>query len=265
MQPMLNIATQAAIQAAKLINQYIDRVDLLRISRKGQNDFVTEVDKKSEEIIINHIETAYPKHQILAEESGARKTESDYQWIIDPLDGTNNFIHGYPQIAISIALQYKFRTVMGLIYDPISHEIFSALDGKGAKLNRRRIRISQPKVISRSLIATGFPFRETQSIDDYMKIFQDILKCSSDIRRSGSAALDLAYLAAGRLDGYWESDLKIWDIAAGILIIKEAGGVVTDFNNEENMLESGEVIAGGKLTHGNLLKIITRYKKSHIE
>ena len=260
MQSMLNIAIQAATQAAKVINLNLDRIDLVKVTKKSHNDFVTEVDKKSESIIIEHIEKYFPDHQIIAEESGIREKKSDFTWIIDPLDGTNNFIHGYPHVSISIALQQKSELKMALVYNSTTHEIFSAIQGKGAKLNNTRIRISQPKNLSRALIGTGSPFRANQPVEPYLNVFKEVIEHCSDIRRSGSAALDLAYVAAGKLDGFWESGLKIWDIAAGVLLVKEAGGIVSDFNNHDAMLSNGEIVAGGKLTHKNLLRILSKHQ-----
>jgi myo-inositol-1(or 4)-monophosphatase len=262
MKPMLNIATQAALNAGKIINQYVDRLDTVKVNIKGYNDFVSNVDKKVEDAIIEILTKAYPDHNILAEESGDRLQSSDYCWIIDPIDGTTNFIHGFPQFAVSIALQYKNEIVVAVIYNPLTHELFTSMKGSGAHVNNKRIRISQPKTISRSLIGTGFPFKDDSEIDNYLDVFKEIIKQTSGIRRAGSAALDLAYVASGRLDGFWESGLKPWDMAAGILLIKESGGIVTDFSNNNNSLQNGQVIAGGKLIHKTLSNIITKHRAS---
>jgi myo-inositol-1(or 4)-monophosphatase len=259
MQPMLNIATQAALQAGKIINQFVDRLDTINVSIKGYNNFVSDVDKLAEKEIIYTINKAYPEHDILAEESGENSNSSDYCWIIDPLDGTTNFIHGFPQFAVSIALKYKDEISLGVIYDPTTHELFTAIKGKGAHLNNKRMRTSKPKVISRSLIGTGFPVRDQKNIDSYMNVLKEVLSQTSGIRRAGAAALDLAYVACGRLDGFWEDGLKPWDIAAGMLMIRESGGIVTDYNNDNDNLTSGQVVAGGKLIHKTLLSIISKY------
>lgn len=244
MHPMLNIAIQAARAASKTILQYVDRMDTISASQKSQNDWVTQVDQQSEQIIIDHIKKAYPNHRILAEESGQTDGSDDYCWIIDPLDGTRNFMQGVPHFAISIAIKNKDALEAGLIYDPISQELFCATKGKGATLNDRKIRVNQNKKLAHALIATGFPFKNPEQIESYLKTFEAIFKQCSDIRRTGSAALDMAYVAAGRYDAYWESNVSAWDIAAGALLVKEAGGIVTDFADRKHYLETGNVICG---------------------
>ena len=262
MQPMLNIASQAAIHAGKIINQHVDRLDTVKVNLKGFNDFVTDVDKKVETVITQALQAAYPEHNIIGEEQGDLEISSDYTWLIDPIDGTTNFMHGFPQFAVSIALQYKKETCLGVIYDPNSHELFTCIKGKGAKRDNKKIRVSAPKTISRSLIGTGFPARNATDIDTYLKVFKDILSQTSGVRRAGSAALDLAYVASGRLNGFWESGLKPWDIAAGMLMISEAGGIVTDFQGQEACPNKGEVVAGSAVTHKILLSAIKRHHQS---
>jgi len=259
MQAILNVAINAAIQAGKLINQYVDRLDCINIQQKTHNDFVSEVDRQAEEIIIQDIQKFFPDHAIEAEESGLQG-KNEYCWIIDPLDGTANFIHGIPQFAVSIAVKHKDTLVAGVVYDPSSHELFTALKGKGARLNNRRLRISQTNQLSKALIGTGFPFRHPDRIDHYIEIFKDMMINSSGIRRAGAAALDLAYVAAGRLDGFWEDGLNSWDIAAGALLIEEAGGMISDFSGEQHFLQNGNLVTGNAKIHKQLLDIIGKHK-----
>ena len=256
MHPMLNIAIQAARQASRMILRYMDQMDKVEITEKSQNDFVTQIDQLSEEIIITEIQKAYPYHAILAEESGHGKNDHDYCWIIDPLDGTRNFMHGYPQFCISIALTKKNVLELGLVYDPIRQELFTATRGQGAYLNSRRIRISENRKMDKALIGTGFPFRHKENIKNYLAAFENVFTQCSDIRRAGSAALDLAYVACGRLDAFWESNLHIWDVAAGSLMIKEAGGIVCDFQGGETHLERGNIVAGNPKILKELIALI---------
>ncbi len=242
MHPMLTIATQAARNAAKIILRHVDRLDRITVSSKGQNDFVTDIDRLVEDEIIRTIQKSYPDHEILAEESG-RMRGNDYCWIIDPIDGTTNFIHGFPQFSISIALMYKNLLEIGLIYDPLRNELFTAAHGRGAHLNNTRLRVSKVKNLSESLIGTGFTARGNVEVKPYLKVYEALLTQSSGIRRAGSAALDLAYVAAGRLDAFWESGLGIWDIAAGALLVQEAGGMISDFAGKNHHLENGSVVA----------------------
>ncbi len=255
MRPLVNIALKAARRAGDLIIRSRDELDRIEVTEKSLNDFVTEVDIKAEEIIIQTIKEAYPDHAFLGEETG-KHGDSDTVWIIDPLDGTSNYIHGFPHVCVSIAIQHKGVLEHGIIYDPLRQEIFTATRGGGARLNNRRIRVSQRRELTNALIGTGFPFRDKKLWDTYIKIFEQFFKESAGIRRAGSAALDLAYVAAGRLDGFWEFGLKPWDIAAGALLIKEAGGLVTDFNGSENFLESGNIVAACPKLLKSLLKVI---------
>jgi myo-inositol-1(or 4)-monophosphatase len=243
MHPYVNTAVKAARKAGEFIARSLDKVNDLTVETKGSEDFVSEVDRKAEKIIVDTILSAYPTHGILGEEFGEKPGEEDLVWIIDPLDGTANFLHGLPHFAISIALQRQGKIEHGIIYDPMLQEMFTATRGKGAQLNNYRIRTTQKKSLAGCLIGTGFPYRQKSAFPSYQETFQRIFEQASDIRRAGSAALDLAYVAAGRLDGYWEMGLKPWDIAAGALLVKEAGGIVSDFQGGEDFLTSGNIVA----------------------
>ena len=243
MHPLVNIATSAARTAGRIILQAMDNMDKVKTSSKGPNDFVTNVDKEAEQAIINTIHAAYPDHSILAEESGEQLGKDEITWIIDPLDGTTNFLYELPHFAISIAVVEKGRVQHGVIYDPIRDELFTASRGRGASVNGKRMRVVDQKVLEKCLLGTGFPFRDTDNIDTYMGTFKDFMTQCRDIRRAGSAALDLAYVAAGRLDGFWEFGLSKWDIAAGSLMIQEAGGIIDDMKGKQQFLETGNVIA----------------------
>ncbi len=256
MHPMLNIATGAARDAGNIILRSIDKLDRIKIEVKAQNDFVTQVDRKAEEVIIEAIHKAYPDHGILAEESGTQNENSDYTWIIDPLDGTTNFLHGFPQYAVSIGLQHKGRMEVAVVFDPIKNELFTAARGDGAQLNGTRIRVTDHKGIKGSLLGTGFPFKHPQHLDTYMETFKAVHPQAAGIRRAGSAALDLAYVAAGRLDGFWEIGLNSWDMAAGVLLVREAGGIVTDFSGEGNYLQTGNVVAAASKVFPKLYEAI---------
>jgi myo-inositol-1(or 4)-monophosphatase len=255
MHPMLNIAVKAARQAGNIISRYADRVDTLTVESKQMNDFVTEVDRAAEQIIIQTIQQAYPNHAILAEESG-ESGNSEYVWIIDPLDGTTNFVHGFPQFAVSIALQHKKELVQAVIYDPMRNELFTASKGNGAQLDDRRIRVTPIKTLTGALLGTGFPFRQQEHLDTYLKTFKALFTDTAGIRRPGSAALDLAYVAAGRLDGFWEIGLSPWDMAAGALLITEAGGQVGDFSTGDRFLETGNIIAGNTTLFNEIYRAI---------
>lgn len=255
MQPMLNIAVRAARSAGELILRSSDNIGQLRVDQKGRNDYASEVDRMAEREIINTIKNAYPDHSILAEESG-KQQGNDFVWIIDPLDGTTNFLHGFPQYAVSIALKHKNRLEVGVIYDPLRDELFTAKRGGGAMLNSRRIRVSNQSTMQGALIGTGFPFKTDRHMDAYLGMFRGIALESAGIRRAGAAALDLAYVAAGRLDGFWEIGLLPWDMAAGILLVKEAGGVITDMAFNDQYLESGNLIAGNPKMHQAMYQLI---------
>jgi len=258
MHPMLNTAVKAARKAGAIINRASLDLDLLQVSTKGRSDFVTEVDRAAEEAIIDTLHTAYPQHGILAEESGASRPEGgdEYTWIIDPLDGTTNFIHGFPQYAVSIALQHRGQLTQGVVYDPTRNELFTASKGRGAFLNDRRIRVSRRTQLRECLIGTGFPFRSLEHIDAYLRMFRRITEETAGIRRPGAAALDLAYVACGRLDGFWELGLSAWDMAAGALLIVEAGGFVGDLNGEGHYLTQGNIVCGNPKVFPQLLKLL---------
>lgn len=256
MHPMLNIATRAARAAGDIILRNIDKLDRLTIEVKGENDFVTKVDRKAEEVILDALHQAYPDHGIIAEESGRFNQDSPYQWIIDPLDGTTNFLHGFPQYAVSIGLQHKGRMEVGVVYDPHKNELFSAARGEGAQLNGRRLRVTPRNGLNNALIGTGFPFKQPQYLDTYLASFKAVHPKVAGIRRAGSAALDLAYVAAGRLDGFWEIGLNSWDMAAGVLLVREAGGIVTDFSGKGDYLQTGNVIAAASKVYPALYDTI---------
>lgn len=255
MHPMLNTAVKAARRAGTIINRGSLDMDRLTVRTKRENDFVSEVDQMAEQAIIQTLLEAYPKHAILAEESGALG-ESEYQWIIDPLDGTTNFLHGVPQYAVSIALLHRGQLSQAVIYDPARNDLYTASRGRGAFLNERRIRVSRRDKLQDSLIGTGFPFRDFTHLDAYMGMFRDLVQKTAGLRRPGSAALDLAWVAAGHMDGFFEIGLNSWDIAAGCLLILEAGGLVSDFAGNENYLQSGHVVAGNPKVFVQLLQVI---------
>jgi len=262
MHPMVNIAVRAARAAGNIITRNMDRIDRLTIASKRSNDFVTEVDRAAENAIIDVLRQAYPDHGFLAEESGAETSGGDYQWIIDPLDGTTNFLHGFPQFSVSIALRHKKRLEIGVIYDPVTQELFTAARGEGAQLNEKRIRVSGRKSLAGALLATGFPYTDQSYIDIYIETMKALMVPTAGIRRPGSAALDLAWVAAGRCDGFWEFNLNAWDIAAGALIVREAGGIVTDFAGGDNYLGSGDIIAASPKVLPEMLKIINAKVKA---
>ena len=243
MQALLNIAVRAARRAGDVIIRHVGHVHQLTITEKARNDFVTEVDRAAEAEIIATIRESYPDHAFLGEESGA-SGDSENVWIIDPLDGTTNFLHSFPMFSVSIALRQKGRMEHAVIYDPMRQELFTASRGDGAQLDGRKIRVSGRKGLEGALIGTGFPYRaNAKFMREYMSMFRAIAENTAGIRRAGSAALDLAYVAAGRLDGFWELGLGPWDMAAGSLIIREAGGLIADINGEDTFLESGNIVA----------------------
>jgi len=258
MHPMLNTAVKAARKAAAIINRASLDLDLIQVSTKGRRDFVTEVDRAAEAAIIETLSTAYPQHGFLAEESGHshKGAEAEYTWIIDPLDGTTNYIHGFPQYAVSVGLRHRGQITQAVVYDPTRNELFTASRGRGAFLNDRRIRVSRRTKLREALIGTGFPFRQLDHLDGYVRMFKRITEETAGIRRPGAAALDLAYVAAGRLDGFWEFGLSPWDMAAGSLLILEAGGIVSDFDGEEDYLGNGHVVCGAPKVHEQLLALV---------
>ena len=258
MHPMLNIAIRAARGAGNVIIRSLPRIDRLAVTAKGNNDFVSDVDRLAEQEIINTIHKAYPDHAIMAEESG-QQGDNEIVWIIDPLDGTTNFLHGFPHYAVSIAVMVGRDIKHGVIYDPLRDELFTASRGSGAKLNDRRIRVTKAKGLNGALIGTGFPFRRDHHTQTYLAMFSEMFNYVADMRRPGSAALDLAYVAAGRLDGHWEIGLEKWDIAAGVLLVEEAGGIISDFSGGDNYLDQGNLVVGNVAVHGGILKTITPY------
>jgi myo-inositol-1(or 4)-monophosphatase len=255
MHPMLTTAVKAARRAGAIINRAAQNLDALTVQRKQENDYVSEVDRAAEQEIIDVLLNAYPNHAILAEESGA-KGESEFQWIIDPLDGTTNYLHGFQQYGVSIALMHKGIITQAVIFDPARNDLFTASRGHGAYLNDHRLRVSKRIYLKDALIGTGFPYRDFSNLDAYIAIFKEMLQKTSGVRRPGAACLDLAYVAAGRLDGFWEFGLNPWDIAAGVLLVQEAGGLVGDFRGEQNYLQSGDILAGNPKIFGQLLQLI---------
>ncbi|USF87041.1 inositol monophosphatase family protein [Candidatus Endoriftia persephone] len=255
MNPMVTIAVRAAREASKVLLRYYERADVLNISEKGRNEFVSEVDRNAEQVIIEVLREKYPNHAILAEESGTHAGD-DYQWVIDPLDGTTNYLHGFPQFAISIAMKHKGRLELGVVYDPLRDEMFTTSRGSGALLNDRKLRVSNRKGLKGALLGTGLPYRDFRFRDQYMGMLNELIEETAGVRRPGSAALDFAYVAAGRLDGFWELGLSEWDFAAGALLVREAGGMVTDIGGGERYLETGNVIAGGIKVHNAMLRKI---------
>jgi myo-inositol-1(or 4)-monophosphatase len=259
MHPILNIAVRAARRAGNIIIRSVDQLDRLTITEKASNDFVSDVDRQAEDAIIAVIQESYPAHDILAEETGdtpGKNGSSDFQWIIDPLDGTTNFLHGFPQFAVSIAVKNKGRLEHGVVYDPSRQEIFTASRGAGTQLNDRRLRVSNRKGLEGALLGTGFPFKQQEHLDTYLATFKALFPMTAGIRRPGSAALDLAYVAAGRLDGFWEIGLNPWDMAAGALLIQEAGGLVSDFGGGDDYLQTGNIVAGNARVFKAMLQSI---------
>jgi myo-inositol-1(or 4)-monophosphatase len=258
MHPMLNTAIKAARKAGSIITRASSDLDRLTVRRKRHNDYVSEVDHAAEDAIIRTLREAYPSHAFLAEESGASSTgaEPEHLWIIDPLDGTTNFLHGFPQYCVSIALKHKGVLQQAVVYDPTRNELFTATRGAGAYLNDRRLRVSGTDRLEDALIGTGFPFREFSHFDDYLRMFGKVTRHCAGVRRPGAAALDLAWLAAGRTDGFWEMGLSPWDMAAGVLLVREAGGLVGDFEGGEGFLDSGRIVAGNSKVFAPLLQLL---------
>jgi myo-inositol-1(or 4)-monophosphatase len=261
--PMLNVAIKAARAAGAIINRAALDVESVRISQKKVNDFVTEVDHASEQAIIETLLTAYPGHGILAEESGSQHGAKDSEcvWIIDPLDGTTNFIHGFPVYCVSIALAVRGKVEQAVIYDPSRNDLFTASKGRGAYVNERRIRVSKRTELSQCLISTGFPFRKGDDFNAYLAMMGDVMQRTAGVRRPGAAALDLAYVAAGFADGFFETGLQPWDVAAGSLLVTEAGGLVGNFTGEANFLDQKECLAGSPRIYGQLVSVLGKYSK----
>ena len=262
MHPMLNTAIKAARRGASIINRAALDLDQIRVTEKRRNDFVTEIDQAAERAIVEVLLKAYPTHAVLAEESGASanlQENNEFVWIIDPLDGTTNFIHGFPQYCVSIALQQRGLTTQAVVFDPTRNDLFIASKGDGAYLNDKRLRVSKCDKMADSLIGTGFPFRNLEKLDEYLQMFKLVTEKCQGLRRPGSAALDLAYVAAGRLDGFFEKGLSSWDMAAGALLITEAGGIIGDFSGEQSYLEKGDVIAGNPRIFYQLITLLKQF------
>ncbi len=261
--PMLNIAIKAARAAGAIINRASLDIERVTVTAKSHNDFVTEVDQAAEQAIIDIIREAYPGHAILAEESGRTQgaKHSDFVWIIDPLDGTTNFIHGFPVYAVSIALAWRGQVQQAVVYDPSRNDLFYASKGKGAYLNDRRIRVSKRTRMLEALIGTGFPFRKGDNFQRYLKMFEDVMVQCAGVRRPGAASLDLCYVAAGYYDGFFETGLSPWDVAAGSLMITEAGGLVGNFTGEPDFLYQREIVAGTPRIYGQLVKTLAPYTR----
>lgn len=264
MEPMLNIALRAARSAGEIVARATEHLDNLEVIEKSQNDFVTEIDQAAEKEVIYHISKAHPDHGFLGEEGGLQgNTDSDYQWIIDPIDGTTNFVRGIPHFAISIACLHKGQLLHAVVLDPIRREEFTASRGKGAQLNGRRMRVSSQKSLDGSLIGTGIPFksRSEEHIPAYTRSLEAVAKQTAGIRRAGAASLDLAYVAAGRMDAFWEIGLSQWDIAAGVLLIRESGGLISDFAGGNGFLDSGNIVAGNPKCFKGLLQTVQPFLK----
>ncbi len=260
---MINVAIKAARAAGAIINRAALDVEAVRISQKQVNDFVTEVDHASEAVIIETLLTAYPGHGIHAEESGREHgaRDSEFVWIIDPLDGTTNFIHGFPVYCVSIALAVKGKIEQAVIYDPSRNDLFTATRGRGAYMNDRRLRVSKRIRMNECLISTGFPFRQDDNFGNYLAMMGEVMQRAAGLRRPGAAALDLAYVAAGFTDAFFETGLQPWDVAAGSLLVTEAGGLVGNFTGEADFLEQKECLAGNPKVYGQLVTILGKYSK----
>jgi myo-inositol-1(or 4)-monophosphatase len=261
--PMLNVAVKAARAAGAIINRAALDLDILKVSVKGPNDFVSEVDRAAEAAVIETLLTAYPGHGILAEESGREHgaKHSEYVWIIDPLDGTTNFLHGLPIYAVSIGLAHRGVIQQAVVYDPARNDLFFASRGRGAFLNDRRLRVSKRTKLSDALIGTGFPFRRGDNFERYLQMFQSVMQHCAGVRRPGAAALDLCYVAAGWYDGFFETGLSPWDVAAGSLIVTEAGGLIGNFTGEADFLHQREVVAGTPKVYGQLVQLLAPFSK----
>lgn len=263
MHPLLNIATRAARAAGNIIERHSQGLESLNIEQKKPNDFVSQVDKLAEQEIIEHIHKAYPEHAILAEESGVLNDKgADTTWIIDPLDGTTNYLHGYPQYAVSIACKIKNRLEVGLVYNPRTDELFTASRGAGATLNNKRLRVANRNSLDGALIGVGIPFSMERDFDEYLRQLRQFMGKPAGIRRGGASALDMAFVAAGRLDGYWEECLKPWDIAAGILLVQEAGGLVGNFSGGDDYLQTGEVVAANPKVYQAILQALAQVPRA---
>jgi len=257
MHALLNVAIMAARRAGATLIRNLVKLEKLKVEQKGHNEYVSEADRAAERAIINVIHKHYPDHAILAEESGAQGDEnSDTVWIIDPLDGTTNYLHGFPVFAVSIGVQINGRMAHAVVYDPLREELFTATRGSGAQLDEHKIRVSGQKELERALVGTGFPYRQADSeLQPYLGMLGKVVRNTSGVRRPGAAALDLCYVAAGRLDAFWETGLAPWDMAAGSLIIREAGGIVSALDGGENFLDTGHILCGTPKIYSGLAKL----------
>ncbi|MBK7745548.1 MAG: inositol monophosphatase [Betaproteobacteria bacterium] len=262
MHPMLSIAVKAARRAGNIINRGARELDLLTVTTKGPKDFVSEVDRQAEGAIVETLLDAYPDHAILAEEGTAKGANADAEnvWIIDPLDGTTNFLHGFPQYCVSIALAHRGQVTQGVIYDPVRNDLFTSSRGRGAFLNERRIRVSRRQHLRDCLIGTGFPFRDGAYLETYLRMMKTMIEQTAGLRRPGAAALDLAYVAAGFYDGFWEVGLNPWDVAAGSLLVQESGGLIGDMGGEGNFLHGGQVIAGNPRIFAQMVTALAPFR-----
>ncbi len=262
MNALQNVAVMAARRGGAILIRHLNKLDKLKVERKGHNDFVSDADRAAEEAVIEVIRNHYPDHAILAEESGMQG-ESDTVWIIDPLDGTTNFLHGFPQFCVSVGVQVNGRMEAAAVYDPISQDLFAAARGDGATLNDRKIRVSGRKELDFALIGTGFPYRQPElDLTPYLEMLGKVVRNTAGVRRPGAAALDLCYVSAGRLDGFWENGLKSWDMAAGALIIREAGGIVSGLDGSEKYLDAGHILCGTPKIYSQLAKLCAREIKA---
>jgi myo-inositol-1(or 4)-monophosphatase len=262
MHPMLTIAVKAARRAGNIINRGAREIDLLTVTSKGPKDFVSEVDREAERTIVETLLASYPDHAILAEEGTAKgaNADADNVWIIDPLDGTTNFLHGFPQYCVSIALSQRGQITHGVVYDPVRNDLFTASRGRGAFLNDRRIRVSKRHHLRDCLIGTGFPFRDGSYLDTYLRMMKTMIEQTAGLRRPGAAALDLACVAAGFYDGFWEVGLNAWDVAAGSLLIQEAGGLIGDLAGEGDFLHGGQVIAATPKIFAQMVAVLAPFR-----
>ncbi|MEP7329190.1 MAG: inositol monophosphatase family protein [Betaproteobacteria bacterium] len=266
MHPMLTTAIKAARRAGNIINRGARDLDLLTVTAKGPKDFVSEIDRAAEAAIVETIFASYPDHAILAEEGTDRERNPDaeYKWIIDPLDGTTNFLHGFPQYCVSIALAHRNVVQQGVIYDPVRNDLFTATRGRGAFLNDRRIRVSKRTHLRDALIGTGFPFRDGSYLDTYLAMMKTMITETAGLRRPGAAALDLAYVAAGSYDGFFEVGLNPWDVAAGSLLVLEAGGLIGDLSGEGDYLYGGQVIAASPKIFAQMVTLLAPYRTAMV-
>lgn len=253
----LNVAVAAARDAGKIITRQITQLDRINIEQKSTTEFVTDADIMAEQIIIEQLEKNFPEHNIIAEENGNQNKDSEFSWVIDPIDGTHNFMHSHPHCCTSIALMKDGQPMLAVVYDPFRNELFTAIKGRGAQLDGRRIRVSSRSKLAESMLCTGFPYRDMDEIKPWLKTFAIVLPRAQNIHRTGSSVLDFAYVACGRYDGFWEFGMKQWDIAAGALLVSEAGGLITDVSGNTDYFKSGDVIAGNPKVHEKLTYLIT--------